>query len=567
MQRETSLEDQIRVCREYAERHDWTWQDAEIYADAAVSGASIEGRTGLQSLLTAGASSPRPFDILLVDDSSRVARDLADALRVLQRLKFAGVRVIYISQGIDSASEQAETLVAVHGLVDSLYLREMAHKIRRGLAGQLERGFATGSSHYGYRAVPIPDPTGKRDHDGHPALLGKRLEIDDVEAAIIRRIFEWYAGGVGVQTIVRRLREERAPGPRGQSWKVGAVRTLLKNERLTGKQIWGQRRTERRPGTRQRVAKSVPRSDWRILERPDLRIVSDELWNAVQTRRRLVAEVPRQVGSTLMRGKNAALYSRHLFSGFMRCGVCGGAVTVVAGGWGSPLYGCVRRSKNGSTACSNKYTIRTRVADAALLEGLRTELLKPDTIAYIAARLAAALNHAINARPEQRSELERAKARAEQKLQNLITAVEDGARTSRVVQAIKDREDEILALECRLAAVAEPLHERLAVIPTWVRQQLEDVASLLSDVPERAKAEFQRAGLVFTLSPVQEPGSRPFLRAEGSGDFERLAFRAETRLTGTDHSTGSSERVPFVPRFAQLSEGIESRSTVDRLVR
>ena len=83
--------------------------------------------------------------MLLVDDSSRVARDLADALRVMQELRFAGVRVVYISQGIDSASEQAETLVTVHGLVDGLYLREMAAKIRRGLAGQAERGFSTGA--------------------------------------------------------------------------------------------------------------------------------------------------------------------------------------------------------------------------------------------------------------------------------------------------------------------------------------------------------------------------------------------------------------------------------------
>ena len=239
LQRETSLEDQIRSCRGSAERQGWTWQGSQVFTDAAISGASLEGRSGLQALLTASAASPRPFDVLLVDDSSRVARDLADALRVLQRLKFVGVRVVYISQNIDSSSEQAETLVAVHGLVDGLYLREMAQKVRRGLAGQLERGFATGSSHFGYLTVPIPDPTGKRDNHGHPALLGKRLEIDDAEADIIRRVFDWYAAGVGVPTIVNRLQEEHVPGPRGQSWKVGAVRKLLRNERLTGKQNLG----------------------------------------------------------------------------------------------------------------------------------------------------------------------------------------------------------------------------------------------------------------------------------------------------------------------------------------
>src|SRR5262249_4764494 len=196
------------------------------------SGASIEGRTGLQALLTAAASSPPPFDVVFVDDSSRVARDLADALRVLQRLRFAGVRVIYISQGIDSASEQAETLIAVHGLVDGLYLREMAAKTKRGLAGQLERGFSTGGAQYGYRTVPVLDPSGRTESDGRQALLGKRLEVNEAEAAVIRRIFEWYASGMGIPTIVQRLNAAGTRGPRGATWKFGAVRRLIQNERL-----------------------------------------------------------------------------------------------------------------------------------------------------------------------------------------------------------------------------------------------------------------------------------------------------------------------------------------------
>jgi DNA invertase Pin-like site-specific DNA recombinase len=117
-----------------------------------------------------------------VDDHSRVARDIADAIRVMQTLKFWGVRVIYISQGIDSASEQADALVTVHGLIDSLYLKELAKKIKRGLARQIERGYATGAKTYGYRTVPILDPSGKKDDHGHPALLGKTIEVVEAEA-------------------------------------------------------------------------------------------------------------------------------------------------------------------------------------------------------------------------------------------------------------------------------------------------------------------------------------------------------------------------------------------------
>src|SRR5687768_11531028 len=94
--RATSTQDPVRVAREYATQHGWTIDEARIYSDAGVSGSSIDGRPGLQALLVAAAQRPLPFDVLLVDDSSRVARDIADAIRIMQTLKFFGVRVLYI---------------------------------------------------------------------------------------------------------------------------------------------------------------------------------------------------------------------------------------------------------------------------------------------------------------------------------------------------------------------------------------------------------------------------------------------------------------------------------------
>jgi hypothetical protein len=127
-----------------------------------------------------------------------------------------------------------------------------------------------------------------------------------------------------------------------------------------------------------------------------------------------------------------------------------------------------------------------------------------------------------------------AKEAAERKLRNLIAAVEDGVQTPAVLRAIREREAEIVSLARQLAAAEEPLDNRLTVIPTWVRQQLEDAAGLLADSPTRAKAEFQRFGIKFTLHPVRNEGPRAFLRAIGEGDFERLAFREVSDFPTTD---------------------------------
>src|SRR4051812_19968242 len=99
LQRQTSLDDQIATGRRYAEAQGWHFVERHVYTDAAVSGASLD-RPGIQALLAAARTRPLPFDVLLVDDSSRVSRDLSDAVRLLQELKFAGVRVVYISQNI-----------------------------------------------------------------------------------------------------------------------------------------------------------------------------------------------------------------------------------------------------------------------------------------------------------------------------------------------------------------------------------------------------------------------------------------------------------------------------------
>lgn len=433
LQRATSIEDQVRVARTYAASRGWTIDADHVYSDAAISGSSF-ARPGILLLMAAVAARPLPFDIVLVDDSSRVARDLADAIRFMQQLKFSGVRVIFISQSIDSESEQAEVLTAVHGIVDSLYLKELSKKVRRGLAGQLDRGFSTGSITFGYRTIAVPDPAGKRDAHGHPVLLGKRVEIEPAEAQVIQRIFEWYAAGQGTGGIVERLNRAGVPGPRGRRWKHGAVKRILGNEKYTGQRIWGQVRFERQPGTPRRVARAMPRDQWHVQERPDLRIVLPELWTRVQQRRGTIRAVLTASGTrTLMRGRNATLSSKYLFSGFIRCATCGSKITVMHGGSRGcePRYGCSQSWRNGVTTCPNRLTIRASVTDDAILAGLRTELLKPATVKYVSEALATAVSRRMTDRPRLEADARAARERAGERLQRLVRAIEDGGPSHR----------------------------------------------------------------------------------------------------------------------------------------
>src|SRR5260370_3853536 len=135
----TSIDDQVRKCRQYAGAHGLEIAEDQVYADQAISGVGAD-RAELRRMLDRALSPAPPFEVILVDDTSRLSRTTEDALTIFKRLNFAGVKLIAVSQGISSDHEQSEMLVTVHGLVDSLYVREPAKKTHRGLEGTVLRG-------------------------------------------------------------------------------------------------------------------------------------------------------------------------------------------------------------------------------------------------------------------------------------------------------------------------------------------------------------------------------------------------------------------------------------------
>src|SRR6516164_10503336 len=195
-----SIEDQIRKCREYASRQGWTVLEGHIYADHSVTGTIAE-RAGLQRLVAAAEQKARAFDAILIDDTSRLTRKLADALNLYEKLTFAGVRLVAVSQGVDSDSAQAELLIGVHGLIDAVYWRELAEKTHRGMQGLALRGFHTGGRCFGSSSVKAPDGS-------------VRLEVNPTEAEIINRIYRLYAeSGCSMKRIAHSLNSEGVISP------------------------------------------------------------------------------------------------------------------------------------------------------------------------------------------------------------------------------------------------------------------------------------------------------------------------------------------------------------------
>ena len=85
-QRDASIEDQLRLCRERAEHEEWRVVDS--YNDRSTSGASLL-RPGIQALMQDAQA--RRFTLVLAESLDRISRDQEDIAGVYKRLTFAGI--------------------------------------------------------------------------------------------------------------------------------------------------------------------------------------------------------------------------------------------------------------------------------------------------------------------------------------------------------------------------------------------------------------------------------------------------------------------------------------------
>lgn len=479
----SSIEDQVRKCREYAQRNGWEILDGQLYADRAISGASAE-RAGLKSLMA--AATQKKFDIALVDDSSRLSRKLSDALNLAEQLRFAGVRLIFVSQGIDSESEQGEVLLATHGIVDSLYIKELGKKTHRGLEGKVLQGLHSGGRVFGYKSVPIEDP-GRRDQYGRPVISGARLAVNPDEAATVRKVFQLYADGLSIKATAKRLNSEgiRSPQPRTgrqQSWAPSSVRNILRNERYHGIVAWGRTRKVRNPANGRRINRRKPESEWLRLAAPDQKIVSDSLWARVQER---LAFVNRTYGERGKQGgllRSRAASSRYIFSGLLKCGSCGSNFVIISGAGKNHRaaeYGCPTHFFRGT--CANRRRVASDVLERELLRKLQGDVVSPAAIDYVLRRLESEIEKALGQLDADLLEAQRRKAVLETELQNLGRAFATGFDSPTIRAEITKREREIADLVTRVAGrKSNSARTQVRNLRKFVESSMNDVRSLLT---------------------------------------------------------------------------------------
>ena len=145
-QRPESIEDQVGACRKFAMGRGYQVDDQHVFSDRAASGARKD-RHGLTAMLA--ASELGQFGVVIVDDLSRLARDNYLMLSVLAELRFRGVEVVSVADGLTTDDEECMLGIQVRGIFNELQLRDLRKKTLRGQLGQKQRGFSVGERTFG----------------------------------------------------------------------------------------------------------------------------------------------------------------------------------------------------------------------------------------------------------------------------------------------------------------------------------------------------------------------------------------------------------------------------------
>lgn len=394
LQSDKSVDDQLDLCAAFARAQGWTI--AEQHHDRARTGTTTHGRDGLSRLLD-GARAGR-FDTIVVEALDRLSRDQEDLAGLHKRLTFLGVQIVAVHDGV---ADQVQ--VGIRGLVSALFITDLKHKIRRGMGGVVADGRVAGGKAYGYRPVP--------GRPGEP-------EIDEAEAAVVRRIFTEYAAGVSPREIAAGLNADCVPPPRkGGTWNASTINGnaargsgILHNRLYVGEIVWNRLRMVRDPDTGKRISRENPPEEWRRADAPHLRIVDQETWDAAQSRK---------VGGVHSRPKRPRSGKR-LLSGILRCAHCGGGMSAHDTRGGVRRIRCSAHRESGG--CTNSRVYRLDLIERAVVDALVERLGQPDAArAWLAAVQADQLDDG-----RRRAKAEKALAEARAKVDRLQVMLIEG---------------------------------------------------------------------------------------------------------------------------------------------
>lgn len=255
-----SFEKQIEFFKEFTKKNGYELY--KLYADEGISGKQIKHRKQFQQMMQDAKA--KKFDKVVVKDVSRFARNTVDLLQSIRELKSYGIEVDFLNNG-EIMEGGSEFILTILGAMAQQESANMSKRVKFGKDITAKKGRVPNIV-FGYDKIPDERYT---------------LKINEEEAKIVKEIFESYVyKGIGTTKIAWDLNDRGIRTKKTKSkWVQTSIVRMLKNPIYTGRVTNKKSEvTDFITGTR----KDLPQEEWITVERPEMRIISDELFNRAQ---------------------------------------------------------------------------------------------------------------------------------------------------------------------------------------------------------------------------------------------------------------------------------------------
>ena len=499
-----SLETQKEFFLEYTKR---TGDNLiKLYADEGISGTKIKNRKEFQRMLADAEKGL--FDMVVVKDISRFARNTVDLLQSVRKLKSLGIETQFLTANMTSMGN-SEFVLTIFGALAQEESANTSKRIKFGKKMNAEKG-------------RVPNIV-----FGYDKTIGDyfNLSINENEAKAIRQIFRWYTEeGYGGSKIANMLNERGIKTKRGNNWSQNSVCRILTNEIYTGKIINGKEEiADFLTGQR----KEKDESEWLVTIRPELRIIEDEVFDKAQD---------------ILKGRYDSFKITHerqsnkyLFSTLIKCKECGWSFRRTVRQYKNTYvrWVCSGHNGKGADSCPNAVTVDEEELIQALQDYFQEILSKKKkVINYVIKefqRVYKAKDENIEYEKQLNTELNRLR-KSREKYMDMYT--DDLISREELNEKIGGMRKEIERLENELKMVSYHLTkgEQLEAILNSTFKQLE----YITDVHEMTNAQLKR--LINKIEVDKEGNVDIYLRLIGD-----LGLDEAVLIEGTEDSEENND--------------------------
>ncbi|SPF48735.1 Site-specific recombinase, DNA invertase Pin [Candidatus Desulfosporosinus infrequens] len=272
-----------------------TWNFAGIYADNALSGKNVAKRPDFQRMVRDAEN--KKFDLIITKSISRFARNTADCLETIRKLKLIGVGIYFEKENINSLDSESELMLSILSSVAEEELVSMSQNMRWAY----QRRFKNGISKINTTRFL-----------GYDKGKNGNLIINEEQAAIVRRIFKDYLSGLGISKIAKGLDGIKTISGKTK-WAESTVRDIIKNEKYIGDALL--QKTITKDFKKKRNKGEVPMY---YVKDTHPAIISRGDFEKAQE---LMVERARSKGNT--EGNREKYLKRYAFTSTIECGHCG----------------------------------------------------------------------------------------------------------------------------------------------------------------------------------------------------------------------------------------------------